>query len=75
MIATKFGFKADPANDTKWSAAMDSRPENIKQPTSKAALKRLQHRQDRPLSTSTASTPTVPIEDVAGTVKDLIAGG
>ncbi|HEY4128941.1 MAG TPA: aldo/keto reductase [Gammaproteobacteria bacterium] len=68
VIATKFGFKDGiPANGT------DSRPENIRNVT-EAALKRLktgsidllyQHRVD----------PTVPIEDVAGTVKDLIREG
>lgn len=68
IIATKFGFKdAMPAN------GLDSRPENIRTMT-EAALKRLktdvidllyQHRVD----------PNVPIEDVAGTVKDLISEG
>lgn len=68
VIATKFGFKGGKANE-----GTDSRPENIRQHT-EAALKRLrtdhidllyQHRVD----------PEVPIEDVAGTVKDLIAAG
>jgi aryl-alcohol dehydrogenase-like predicted oxidoreductase len=68
VIATKFGFK-----DGKPTIGMDSRPEAIKAHT-EAALKRLrtdhidllyQHRVD----------PLVPIEDVAGTVKDLIAAG
>jgi aryl-alcohol dehydrogenase-like predicted oxidoreductase len=68
VIATKFGFKNGvPAN------GLDSRPENIRQMTD-AALKRLktgyidllyQHRVD----------PNVPIEDVAGAVKELIAAG
>jgi aryl-alcohol dehydrogenase-like predicted oxidoreductase len=68
VIATKFGFKeGKPAN------GMDSRPENIRAHV-EAALKRLrtdridllyQHRVD----------PNVPIEDVAGTVKQLIAAG
>jgi aryl-alcohol dehydrogenase-like predicted oxidoreductase len=68
VIATKFGFKNGvPAQGT------DSRPENIRAMT-EAALKRLrtdridllyQHRVD----------PNVPIEDVAGTVKELIAEG
>jgi aryl-alcohol dehydrogenase-like predicted oxidoreductase len=68
VIATKFGFKdAKPANGT------DSRPERIREVT-EASLKRLgtdridllyQHRVD----------PNVPMEDVAGTVKDLIAEG
>jgi aryl-alcohol dehydrogenase-like predicted oxidoreductase len=70
LIATKFGFKPD-ANG-KWND-LDSRPEHIKE-VAKASLKRLkvdaidlfyQHRVD----------PQVPIEDVAGTVKDLIKEG
>lgn len=68
VIATKFGFK-----EGKTALGMDSRPENIRA-VAEAALKRLktnvidllyQHRVD----------PNVPIEDVAGTVKDLIAEG
>ncbi|GAB4094049.1 aldo/keto reductase [Flaviaesturariibacter terrae] len=68
VIATKFGFA-----DGVTSKGLDSRPENIRAMT-EAALKRLrtdridllyQHRVD----------PNVPIEDVAGTVKDLIAEG
>lgn len=68
VIATKFGFKGG-----KPSEGMDSRPETIKAHT-EAALKRLrtdridllyQHRVD----------PNVPIEDVAGTVKELITAG
>jgi aryl-alcohol dehydrogenase-like predicted oxidoreductase len=68
VIATKFGFKdGDP------KTGMDSRPERIRQ-VADASLKRLktdridlfyQHRVD----------PNVPIEDVAGTVKDLIRAG
>jgi aryl-alcohol dehydrogenase-like predicted oxidoreductase len=68
VIATKFGFKeGTPAK------GLDSRPERIREHT-EAALKRLrtdaidllyQHRVD----------PNVPIEDVAGTVKDLIQQG
>jgi len=69
VIATKFGFKFA---DTKQSG-VDSRPEHIKQ-VAEASLKRLrvdaldlfyQHRVD----------PSVPIEDVAGAVKDLIQQG
>lgn len=69
-IATKFGFKAAP--DGKWTE-LDSRPENIRK-VAEASLKRLktdvidlfyQHRVDL----------NVPIEDVAGTVKDLIQEG
>jgi aryl-alcohol dehydrogenase-like predicted oxidoreductase len=71
VIATKFGFKVDPA--TGKQAGLDSRPEHIKQ-VAEASLKRLktsvidlfyQHRVD----------PNVPIEDVAGAVKDLIQQG
>lgn len=68
VIATKFGFPGGRANQ-----GQDSRPENIRN-VADAALKRLktdhidlfyQHRVD----------PKVPIEDVAGTVKDLIRAG
>src|SRR3981081_1525218 len=71
MIATKFGFKIDP--NTGKQAGLDSRPEHIKQ-VAEASLKRLrttvidlfyQHRVD----------PDVPIEEVAGAVKDLIKAG
>ena len=71
VIATKFGFKFDPK--TRASIGVDSRPEHIKE-VAEASLKRLktdvidllyQHRVD----------PNVPIEDVAGTVKDLIQQG
>jgi aryl-alcohol dehydrogenase-like predicted oxidoreductase len=70
-IATKFGFKIDPASGKQ--AGLDSRPEHIKQ-VAEASLKRLktdvidlfyQHRVDS----------DVPIEDVAGAVKDLIHQG
>jgi aryl-alcohol dehydrogenase-like predicted oxidoreductase len=70
-IATKFGFKFDP--DSGKQIGLDSRPEHIKQ-VAEASLKRLrsniidlfyQHRVD----------PNVPIEDVAGAVKDLIREG
>jgi len=72
VIATKFGWKADPANHGRWSA-LDSRPEHIRE-VAEASLKRLridvidlfyQHRVDL----------EVPIEDVAGAVKDLIKEG
>lgn len=72
VIATKFGFKPSPADPLKWSE-LDSRPEHIKE-VAEASLKRLntdvidlfyQHRVD----------PDVPIEDVAGAVKDLIQEG
>lgn len=72
VIATKFGFKIDPTVERGLSG-VDSRPEHIKE-VAEASLKRLkiesidlfyQHRVD----------PEVPIEDVAGAVKDLIAEG
>lgn len=71
VIATKFGFKFDP--DTGKQDGLDSRPEDIKRVV-ESSLKRLktdcidllyQHRVD----------PDVPIEDVAGAVKDLIQEG
>jgi aryl-alcohol dehydrogenase-like predicted oxidoreductase len=70
-IATKFGFKIDPA--TGKQAGLDSRPAHIKE-VAEASLKRLrtdvidlfyQHRVD----------PNVPIEEVAGAVKELIQQG
>jgi aryl-alcohol dehydrogenase-like predicted oxidoreductase len=72
MIATKFGFTPDPSGGPRW-VGLDSRPDHIKQ-VAEASLKRLrveaidlfyQHRVD----------PDVPIEDVAGAVKDLIREG
>jgi aryl-alcohol dehydrogenase-like predicted oxidoreductase len=72
VIATKFGFKPASTGDPRWSE-LDSRPEHVKH-VAEAALKRLktdvidlfyQHRVD----------PDVPIEDVAGAVKDLIHEG
>src|ERR1700723_2352339 len=71
VIATKFGFKFDPVSNKQ--AGLDSRPPHIKE-VAEASLKRLktdvidlfyQHRVD----------PNVPIEDVAGAVKDLIQQG
>jgi len=71
VIATKFGFGFDP--ETGKQAGLNSRPAHIKE-VAEASLKRLrtdvidlfyQHRVD----------PAVPIEDVAGAVKDLIAEG
>jgi aryl-alcohol dehydrogenase-like predicted oxidoreductase len=71
-IATKFGFKPDPGGGAGWTG-LDSRPAHIREVV-EASLKRLrvdaidllyQHRLD----------PAVPIEDAAGTVKDLIAEG
>src|SRR6184192_2892031 len=72
VIATKFGFKPASTGDARWSE-LDSRPEHIKE-VADASLKRLrtdvidlfyQHRVD----------PGVPIEDVAGAVKELIRAG
>jgi aryl-alcohol dehydrogenase-like predicted oxidoreductase len=72
VIATKFGFKLDPAVE-RGLGGVDSRPEHIKE-VAEASLKRLkvdtidlfyQHRVD----------PDVPIEEVAGAVKDLIQEG
>lgn len=72
VIATKFGFNLNPDGSPGWQG-LNSRPERIKQ-VADASLKRLktdfidlfyQHRVD----------PDVPIEDVAGTVKDLIDAG
>ena len=71
VIATKFGFKIDPASGKQ--VGVDSRPEHIKE-VAHASIKRLktdvidlfyQHRVD----------PDVPIEDVAGAVNDLIREG
>ena len=70
VIATKFGFKISPKGE---QIGLDSRPEHIKE-VAEASLKRLktavidlfyQHRVD----------PDVPIEDVAGAVRDLIQAG
>src|SRR6266568_4568737 len=72
VIATKFGWAPNPSDGGKWNA-LDSRPEHIKQ-VAEQSLKRLkvdaidlfyQHRVDL----------NVPIEDVAGAVKDLIQEG
>lgn len=72
VIATKFGFNLNPDGSPGWQG-LNSRPERIKQ-VADASLKRLrtdvidlfyQHRVD----------PDVPIEEVAGTVKELIAEG
>jgi len=71
-IATKFGFKPESPGEARWNG-LDSRPEHIRA-AAEGSLKRLkveaidllyQHRVD----------PEVPIEDVAGAVKDLIAQG
>ena len=73
VIATKFGFKHDPNKGPSPAVGLDSRPEQIKR-VAEASLKRLrvesidlfyQHRVD----------PNVPIEEVAGAVKDLIRQG
>jgi aryl-alcohol dehydrogenase-like predicted oxidoreductase len=76
VIATKFGFDLSPHRDPRAMTGLpglNSRPENIRR-VAEASLKRLrvdsldlfyQHRVD----------PAVPIEEVAGTVKELIAAG
>jgi len=72
VIATKFGFALDPTGGSAW-VGVDSRPEHIKE-VADGSLKRLnidaidlfyQHRVD----------PDVPIEEVAGAVRDLIQEG
>ncbi|NTU59024.1 MAG: aldo/keto reductase [Chlorobiaceae bacterium] len=72
VIATKFGFRLDPEGKRAW-LGLDSRPENIRK-VAEDSLKRLridtidlfyQHRVD----------PNVPIEEVAGAVKELIREG
>ena len=72
VIATKFGWAPNPGDTNRWNA-LNSRPEHIKE-VAEASLKRLrveaidlfyQHRVD----------PEVPIADVAGAVKELIAEG
>src|SRR6516225_7928233 len=72
VIATKFGWEASPGDGNRWTA-LNSRPEHIKR-VAEASLRRLrvdtidlfyQHRVDL----------NVPIEDVAGAVKDLIQEG
>lgn len=72
VIATKFGFAPGPDGGARWSG-LDSRPQHIRE-VAEASLRRLkveaidlfyQHRVD----------PEVPIEDVAGAVRDLIREG
>jgi aryl-alcohol dehydrogenase-like predicted oxidoreductase len=72
VIATKFGWEANPQQDGRWTA-LNSRPEHIKK-VAEESLRRLkvdaidlyyQHRVDL----------NVPIEETAGAVKDLIADG
>ena len=72
VIATKFGFDLDPTGERTW-VGVDSRPEHIKE-VAEDSLQRLnidaidlfyQHRVD----------PDVPIEDVAGAVRDLVEEG
>jgi aryl-alcohol dehydrogenase-like predicted oxidoreductase len=73
VIATKFGWKHDPNKGPSPAVGLDSRPEQIKR-VAEASLQRLrveaidlfyQHRPD----------PNVPVEEVAGAVKDLIQAG
>ena len=71
MIATKFGF--DLGRRQSGRSGLDSRPEHIRQ-VAEASLKRLQDRRHRPLYQHRVD-PDVPIEDVAGAVKDLIRQG
>lgn len=72
VIATKFGWAPNPGDTSRWSA-LNSRPEHIREVVN-GSLRRLrveaidllyQHRVD----------PEVPVEDVAGTVKELIREG
>ncbi|MGD0190529.1 MAG: aldo/keto reductase [Rhizomicrobium sp.] len=72
VIATKFGFRANPGDVGRWTG-LDSHPDHIRHAV-EGSLKRLktdvidlyyQHRVD----------PNVPIEDVAGAVKDLVVAG
>jgi aryl-alcohol dehydrogenase-like predicted oxidoreductase len=72
VIATKFGFELDPTGEQVWKG-LNSRPEHVKE-VAEGSLKRLktdridlfyQHRVD----------PDVPIEDVAGAVRELIQEG
>jgi aryl-alcohol dehydrogenase-like predicted oxidoreductase len=72
VIATKFGWEPNPGDSNRWNG-LNSRPDHIKQ-VAEGSLRRLrvdaidlfyQHRVD----------PNVPIEDVAGAVKDLIQQG
>jgi aryl-alcohol dehydrogenase-like predicted oxidoreductase len=72
-IATKFGFHVDTSGKENRGAPLDSRPQHIKE-VAEASLRRLkietidlfyQHRVD----------PKVPIEDVAGAIKDLVQAG
>ncbi len=73
VIATKFGFEPSENDNAGWWSGLNSRPEHIRE-VAEASLKRLrtdridllyQHRVD----------PNVPIEDVAGAVKELIDEG
>lgn len=73
VVATKFGFEVDPNHQSGRGRPLNSRPENIRRAV-EGSLKRLktdyidlyyQHRVD----------PTVPIEDVAGTIKALVKEG
>lgn len=73
VVATKFGFEVDPNHQSGRGRPLNSRPENIKRAI-EGSLKRLktdyidlyyQHRVD----------PQTPIEDVAGTIKDLVKEG
>ena len=69
VIATKFGFSFDGSA----RSGLDSRPDHIRSAV-EDSLRRLEHRADRP-ALPAPRRPDVPIEDVAGTVKELIDAG
>ncbi len=73
MIATKFGFDLSGGDHRPGAAGLNSRPEHIKQAV-EGSLKRLKV-ESSICYISTASIPNVPIEDVAGAVKELIQAG
>ena len=72
MIATKFGFDLDPSDRP---AAGPEQPAGAHQAGRRGLAQAAQDRRHRSASISTASIPNVPIEDVAGAVKDLIQQG
>jgi aryl-alcohol dehydrogenase-like predicted oxidoreductase len=72
VIATKFGFKLDPSGGPQW-VGLDSRPEHIKE-AAEGSIKRLKV-EAIDLYYQHGVDPNVPIEDVAGAVKDLIEQG
>ena len=72
VIASKFGFDIDPQTGQR-EADPTAAPSTSGQPSTRCCSGCAPT--ESTCSTNTASTPTVPIEDVAGTVKDLIAQG